>query len=63
MRYISNSEKGELFSIFLKLSSVTGALFEVDFTENNQTRHVELEEGSYESLNRLDVSVGIMLNF
>ena len=47
-------------SVGVRISSIQGALFSYDIIEKNSVQHVELEPEYYESLNRLDFSVGFV---
>lgn len=52
----------EKMSIGLQLSYLMGQLTKYEMIQGNNKQTVELEEGNYESLNRLDFSVGIRFN-
>lgn len=52
----------EKMSIGLQLSYLSGQLTQIDMIQGNYKETVKLEEGSYESLHRLDFSVGIRFN-
>jgi hypothetical protein len=47
------------FSLGFQISSITGALSEFDWNDGTTTETIKLEKGKYESLNRLDFSVGL----
>lgn len=43
----------------IQVSYLSGALFEYDLSDGTTTTKVELEQGQYESLNRIDFSIGL----
>ncbi|MEK6476554.1 hypothetical protein WJR50_03430 [Catalinimonas sp. 4WD22] len=49
----------ENLSLGFQISLLTGALNEYDWNDGTITETIELEEGEYESLNRIDFSVGL----
>lgn len=49
----------ERFALGFQLSLVSGTLFKYEWDDGITTETIELEEGEYESLNRLDLSVGL----
>lgn len=46
-------------SLGFQLSFLTGTLFEYDWNDGTKTETINLEKGEYESLNRIDFSVGL----
>ena len=46
-------------SLGILLSYTSGTLFKYNWDDGNTIETVELETGSYEGLNRLDLSVGL----
>lgn len=50
----------EDLSLGFQLSFLQGALNKFDVIEVGRTREVELDEGEYESMNRIDLSVGLV---
>jgi hypothetical protein len=46
----------------LQMTLLAGTLFEFYLTDGNTVERIDLEQGEYESLNRLDFSVGLRLN-
>lgn len=46
-------------SLGFQLSFLTGTLFEYDWYDGTKTETINLEKGEYESLNRIDFSVGL----
>lgn len=51
------------WAIGFQLSTILGTLTEIDVTHGSQTLHLELEKDSYESLARVDLSVGLRCRF
>lgn len=51
------------WAIGFQLSAVLGTLTEVDLTRGSQSVHLELDKDSYESLARVDFSVGLRCRF
>ena len=49
----------ENFSLGFQISYLTGTLFEYDWNDGIMTETIKLEKGKYESLNRIDFSVGL----
>ena len=49
----------EKLSLGFQLSFLSGTLFEYDWNDGSTTETIDLEEGEYESLNRIDCSVGL----
>ena len=49
----------ENLSLGFQLSVLSGTLFEYDWNDGSTTETINLEEGEYESLNRIDFSVGL----
>lgn len=49
----------ESLSLGFRLSLITGNLFEYDLHHGGNTATIELEEGEYEGLSRIDFSVGL----
>lgn len=49
----------ENISLGFQVSMITGALFEYDWHDGNNTEKIKLKEGEAESLNRVDFSVGL----
>lgn len=52
----------ENLSLGFQVSFLRGTLFEYDWHDGSTTETIELEEGQYESLNRIDFSVGLRFN-
>lgn len=52
----------ELFSLGLQVSYLSGRLKEIEYSNGNYKSTYKLSPGSYESLHRLDLSVGIRFN-
>jgi len=46
-------------SLGFQLSFLTGTLFEYDWKDGTTTETINLEKGEYESLNRIDFSLGL----
>lgn len=46
-------------SLGLQLSFLTGTLFKYDLNDGTTTETIKLDQGEYESLNRIDLSVGL----
>jgi outer membrane protein W len=51
------------WSAGVQLSLLSGVLYEMEETINGVTEKKELEEGNYEGLQRLNISIGIRYNF
>jgi hypothetical protein len=51
------------WAIGFQLSALFGTITEIDVTQGSQTLHVELEKDNYESLARVDLSVGLRCRF
>jgi len=49
----------ENLSLGFQISFLSGTLFEYDWNDGSTTETIDLEEGEYESLNRIDFSVGL----
>ena len=49
----------ENLSLGFQISFLTGTLFEYDWNDGTKTETIKLEKGEYESLNRIDFSVGL----
>ncbi|MGQ1948699.1 hypothetical protein ACT3CD_16530 [Geofilum sp. OHC36d9] len=49
----------ENLSLGFQISFLTGTLFEYDWNDGTKIETIELEKGEYESLNRIDFSVGL----
>jgi hypothetical protein len=49
----------ENLSLGFQISFLSGTLFEYDWNDGSKTETIDLEEGEYESLNRIDFSVGL----
>lgn len=49
----------ENLSLGFQISFLSGALFEYDWNDGSTTETIDLEESEYESLNRIDFSVGL----
>jgi hypothetical protein len=49
----------ENLSLGFQVSFLTGTLFEYDWNDGTKTETIKLEKGEYESLNRIDFSVGL----
>lgn len=49
----------ENLSLGFQVSFLSGTLFEYDWNDGSTTETIDLEEGEYESLNRIDFSVGL----
>jgi hypothetical protein len=49
----------ENLSLGFHISSLTGTLFEYVWNDGGRTETIKLEKGEYESLNRIDFSVGL----
>jgi hypothetical protein len=49
----------ENLSLGFQISYLTGTLFEYDWNDGIKTETIKLEKGEYESLNRIDFSVGL----
>ena len=49
----------ENLSLGFQISFLTGTLFEYDWNDGRKTETIKLEKGEYESLNRIDFSVGL----
>ncbi len=49
-------------SLGFQLSFITGVLTKYDMTYGGRTETIELEKGNYESLGRIDLSVGLRFN-
>jgi len=49
----------ENISLGFQISFLTGTLFEYDWNDGTNTETIKLEKGEYESLNRIDFSVGL----
>lgn len=49
----------ENLSLGFQISFLSGTLFEYDWNDGSTTETIDLEEGEYESLNRVDFSVGL----
>jgi len=49
-------------SLGFQLSFLTGTLFEYDWKDGTTTETINLEKGEYESLNRIDFSLGLRLS-
>lgn len=47
------------WAIGFQLAAFLGTITEVDVSQGSQSLHIELEEGKYESLERLDFSIGL----
>jgi len=52
-------ELSENLSLGFQISYLTGTLFEYDWNDGIKTETIKLEKGEYESLNRIDFSVGL----
>ena len=52
----------ENLALGIQLSLLTGTLFEYDWNDGTKTQKIKLERGAYESLNRIDLSVGLRFN-
>jgi len=52
----------ENLALGIQLSFLTGTLFEYDWNDGTKTQKIKLERGAYESLNRIDLSVGLRFN-
>lgn len=49
----------ENLSLGFQVSFLTGTLFEYDWNDGTKTETIKLEKGEYESLNRIDFSIGL----
>ena len=49
----------ENLSLGVQISAITGTLFKYDWNDGSSTETIKLEEGEYESLNRVDLSIGL----
>jgi hypothetical protein len=49
----------ENLSLGFQISFLSGTLFEYDWNDGTKTETIKLEKGEYESLNRIDFSVGL----
>ncbi len=49
----------ENLSLGFQISFLSGTLFEYDWNDGSTTETIDLEKGEYESLNRIDFSVGL----
>jgi hypothetical protein len=49
----------ENLSLGFQISFLIGTLFEYDWNDGSTTETIDLEEGEYESLNRIDFSIGL----
>jgi hypothetical protein len=49
----------ENLSLGFQISFLTGTLFEYEWNDGTKTETIKLEKGEYESLNRIDFSVGL----
>jgi hypothetical protein len=52
----------EYLSLGFQISFLTGTLFQYEWNNGTMTGTVKLEKGEYESLNRIDFSVGLRFN-
>lgn len=52
----------EYLSLGFQISFLTGTLFQYEWNNGTMTETVKLEKGEYESLNRIDFSVGLRFN-
>jgi hypothetical protein len=50
----------EKLSLGFQLSMISGSLFKFEWDDGNTIKTIELEEGQYESLNRIDFSIGLV---
>jgi hypothetical protein len=51
------------WAVSFQLSTEVGMLHEIDIKQGYQTLHIDLEKGNYESLTRVDFSVGLHCRF
>lgn len=52
----------ENLSLGFQISFLSGTLFEYDWNNGSKKETINLEEGEYESLNRIDFSIGLRFN-
>jgi len=52
----------ENLSLGFKLSLISGTLFQYDLNDGKTTERIKLEQGEYEGLSRIDLSIGLRFN-